>query len=151
MSDLYPFSTPATVAFVAFSDAPSMRFLRFLKPGFRHCFLLIPLPSGWLTIDPLCSGIEIMTHDAPTDHRFIDLFINGNLNIVSKRINTVNKKILLPLCFSCVGLVKRVLGVRAWWVQTPYQLYRYLQNQADEVRPSDPFYELSNFYNTRSL
>lgn len=30
---------------------------------------------------------------------------------------------------TCVTFVKKILCIRAWWVQTPYQLHRYLRKR----------------------
>lgn len=34
----------------------------------------------------------------------------------------------LPWCFTCVHVAKRILGIRKWWIQTPWQLYNYLMD-----------------------
>ena len=36
------------------------------------------------------------------------------------------RRALWPAALTCVGVVKRILGVRAPWVLTPWQLFRHL-------------------------
>ena len=34
-----------------------------------------------------------------------------------------------PSLSTCVSIVKKILGIRAWWIITPYQLYKYINNR----------------------
>jgi hypothetical protein len=36
------------------------------------------------------------------------------------------QKILPPMMFTCVEAVKRIIGLRGWWILTPWQLYAAL-------------------------
>lgn len=114
-------------ALVVFCHDTSIWWLRFLKQGFRHCFVLIETGEHeWVAIDPLANRIEVT---APIQaslealsasfeahgHRSVCAWIRGNPPLGS------------PLSlFSCVDLVKRVLRLRQPMIFTPYQLYNYL-------------------------
>lgn len=44
-------------------------------------------------------------------------------------VDAPRREALSPFMFAtCVGAAKRMLGIRAPWVLTPYQLYRYLRS-----------------------
>lgn len=52
---------------VVFTGKTDIAWLRFLKPGFRHCYALINDGQKWMSIDPLSSytDIQIYHHIAP--------------------------------------------------------------------------------------
>jgi hypothetical protein len=43
-------------------------------------------------------------------------------------------KAMLPSVTSCVDVVKRVLGIHAPFILTPWQLYKYLCNTYQETK-----------------
>jgi hypothetical protein len=47
---------------VVFCDAPRFWYIRFLKAGFRHCFIVLKTKEAWVTIDPLLTHMAVMTH-----------------------------------------------------------------------------------------
>ena len=48
-------------AYVVFTDNTSLWWLRLLKPGFRHCYLLLSCRGGrcWLELNPYSDQIEV--------------------------------------------------------------------------------------------
>lgn len=84
-----------------------------------------------------------------TNHGFMGVYIETNM--YSTVVQVIDRKTLYGFCGkypsididnparmvkiqdkatfpmnTCVGSVKKMLGIKAWWVQTPYQLYKYL-------------------------
>ena len=116
---------PQTV-YLAFCDAPGVRWLRPLRPGFRHCFLILRGPWVWVTIDPLLGCVEVMTHRVRPGFDLPQLLKDQGLHIVKIRSLDDHYRAFGPGGFSCVALAKRVLGLHAPFVLTPYQLYRTL-------------------------
>lgn len=113
-------------ALLVFCHDTEIAWLRWLRPGFRHVFAAVPAPGGWITVDPLSTLLEVEYHRLPpgTDlaawfrsrgHRVLETIIHPPLPVQWP---------LAPL--TCVSVVKRLLGVRAPLVITPWQLYRHL-------------------------
>lgn len=114
-------------AVVVFEDRAGARSLVWLRAGFRHCFCLVRRPAGWIVCDPLKSitrldvvadyaESELLSHYA----RLGMVAIAGDCSSGSRR-----GSVLRPL--TCVELVKRIVGLHAATVWTPYQLYRALR------------------------
>lgn len=111
-------------ALVVFHDAGADHPLsRFLKAGFRHCFVALKLGAYWVTVDgrrgaPVLEVLAPSTFDLATHYRSHGLTV----------VETEQRKrpIRSPLVFAnCVGLVKATLCIRSLAL-TPFQLYRHL-------------------------
>jgi len=113
----YPF------AYVAFGGRRTRWWMRFLKKGFYHCFLILGNGRDWLLIDPLI--------------HYTDLILLKNLDIrramhekgyrlirTTPIIPTIAQAHLRPL--TCVEVVKRFLGITQTKIFTPYQLFMFL-------------------------
>ena len=58
-------------AYVVFSNEATLFWLRLLKPGFRHCAMIMPAsdrPRGWTIIDPLSHHLLIDELNVPDGH-----------------------------------------------------------------------------------
>ncbi|MGB1547865.1 MAG: hypothetical protein ACPHIA_04970 [Alphaproteobacteria bacterium] len=131
-------ATEALPVLVVFSDQTDLPWLHILKRGYRHCFLAIFQGSRWLIYDPLVHRTEIAALDLPSDFNLADWYQQHGLRVVATE--TLPAPVMpspfafwayLPLRpFTCVEAVKRVLGIRAAGVFTPWQLYRYLHQFA---------------------
>lgn len=111
------------IAFVGFGGLPRFWWMRFLKKGFYHCFIILGNGYRWILIDSLS--------------HFTDAIILKNVNI-PKSLEKLgyhiiccttteparSKATLMP--FTCVETVKRFLGIKNRFILTPYQLYRFL-------------------------
>lgn len=113
---------------VVFGDAPDKRTLRFLKPGFRHCFVLIAgtRAGDWICLDPLSHRLTCHIwrlspmFDPAAHYRHL-----GQTCLWVKAPRHIARRSRIGL-FTCVELVKRMLGIRGFWVVTPWRLYRHL-------------------------
>lgn len=113
-------------AWVVFSGQTDLCMLRFLKPGFRHCFVLLNDGNCWISIDPMSHYTEILVHQVKPDFDLPGWLEKRGHRIVSTAINH-QKTVPAPFgIFSCVEAVKRILGIHALFIITPWQLYRYL-------------------------
>lgn len=121
---------PARQALVVFEDRDEGDWLKYLRPGFRHCFCVLGTGDVWTIIDPLKSKIElaICTGVAPTDlaHRY---HATGRQVLVGTRQEAPINKTFLPRPLTCVEIVKRLLDLDAPAVLTPWQLYRTLAHE----------------------
>lgn len=109
---------------VVFSGESTHAISRFLKPGFLHCFVALQRDEAWIALD----GGFRNTHVYFAAHADFDLktFYEDQgytvLEVWTGRIETRN-----PLMIgSCVGMIKRLIGVGAPLVWTPWQLYKHL-------------------------
>lgn len=126
-------------AYVVFTHAARVKWLSLLHPGFRHCFLA--LPGGdqhWVTIDPLIHHIDIRMHVVPTGLSFIDFFKTADMTIlkITKRENLTG--FTGPLSGTCVGILKRYLGIFAPFCLTPFSLYRRLLTDGADIIYAPP-------------
>ena len=96
-----------------------------LKQGFQHVYAVRnDFDRVWTVIQPGHQVLRIeqeLVTDYPTIHDYIMegetvVYYEPQPSGIAHGLNIV----------SCVGVVKYLLGIRAWWVVTPYQLYRYL-------------------------
>ena len=111
-------------AYVLFSnsDKPGVQHLR---KGFQHVSVLIKDGYDFVLIDPAGHGIEVKV--GRVDTRDIhDLAGKEDVTVVPTRIIKHTTRYKVPTLFSCVETAKRLLGVRSWFIMTPYQLYTHL-------------------------
>lgn len=105
----------------------------FTSPGFRHVFVITRARLGAVVTNQLAQGVAVdwATYDpfacaiacVRAGHRVLSLDTRHCADYV----------MLEP--YSCVSVVKALIGVRHWWIITPRQLYNYLlKHGATEVR-----------------
>ena len=113
-------------AWAVFTGQTELRWLKLLKPGFRHCFVLLNDGRHWITVDPLSPFMEVAVQPVGADFDLPGWLAQQGL-VVTKTI--VRRGVVRPApwsLFTCVEAVKRVLGIHARLVVTPWQLYRRL-------------------------
>ena len=115
-------------ALVAFSGETDIPYLKILKPGFRHCFIILRTPDRWISIDPLAHMTRIDLHDIPQGHNVPALLKEHGLTVVETYLRDAALVPSPPMFCTCVEVVKRILGIQRWDIWTPWQLYRHLQN-----------------------
>ncbi|WP_185961496.1 hypothetical protein [Telmatospirillum sp. J64-1] len=113
-------------ALVVFSGETGLVWLRWLRPGFRHCFLLLEDESGWLAYEPLVHRTEILRLDIPPAFDLRRWYEERGHVVVETRLFPADSRRPRLGIYSCVEAVKRVLGIQAPLVLTPWQLYRHL-------------------------
>jgi hypothetical protein len=125
-------------ALVVFADDTSLKCLRPLRRGFRHCFVAVASCNGWVICDPLShqTGLGFVQGLSAAD--MASWYRSRGLRVIATRTRAA------PQCpapirpFTCVEAVKRVLGLHAPWVVTPWQLYRLLQEvSAEDIEALD--------------
>tara|TARA_B100000242_G_scaffold287375_3_gene254115 strand:- start:8365 stop:8814 length:450 start_codon:yes stop_codon:yes gene_type:complete len=113
-------------AWVVFSGQTDIAWLRILKPGFRHCFVLMNDGQCWISYDPMSHYTDITVHHVPC---FFDMpgWLEGRgYRVLETRLNKTHKRPAPIGVFSCVEAVKRVLGIHHMRIITPWQLFTYL-------------------------
>lgn len=119
-------------AWVVFSGETELPWLRALKPGFRHCFVILFDQKYWVTIDPLSNHMETHVQHLPSSFNLPLWFKNRGMEVVPASINHNHKKPAPIMPFSCVEAVKRILGLHHRFIFTPWQLYRHLNKDLKE-------------------
>lgn len=114
---------------------PYYSFTKLLKPGFRHVELTRPLQYGpsiddvaWLNVLPMFEMLDV------------DINYESTPPWVRCPNSTVQKVTAIAPLMSvrswfdmgpptCVEVVKMALGIRAFWVRSPWQLFQYIQKR----------------------
>ncbi len=123
-------------AWVVFSGQTDLPWLRILKKGYRHCYILLDDGKHWITVDPLSNYTDISVHDMPLNFNLSLWMKNRGHMIVPATIEHRDKQApWMP--FSCVEAVKRILGIHNAFIFTPWQLYRYLQKYRQKDRQKE--------------
>lgn len=113
-------------AIVVFADDVCLKWLRPLRSGFRHCFVAVNRSDVWIISNSLSHYTDL---DVAVDWTAAEISAwYHRLGCVTVETTT---RTPVPRCapirpFTCVESVKRILGLRAPWVLTPWQLYRHL-------------------------
>lgn len=113
-------------ALVVFSGRADLAWLRVLKRGFRHCFVLVDLGEQWLLINPMSHYTAVDLCPGMTAEDLADVYRGLGLTVVPARTGQPFPRPAPWRPYTCVEEVMRILGIRAPWVLTPWQLYRRL-------------------------
>ncbi|EME70395.1 hypothetical protein H261_08733 [Paramagnetospirillum caucaseum] len=122
-----PPAPPPPRALVVFSGKADLGWLRLLRPGFRHCFVLLELNGAWVCVNPLAhrTSVELWSLDPATDLPGW-LRSQEGLTVVETEVRRPPRRPSPLGLYSCVEAVKRVLGLQERWVLTPGQLHDHL-------------------------
>lgn len=129
-------------ALVAFSGQTELPWLRLLRTGFRHCFVLIEsrgpgvsggdAGGGWVLYNPLSNATQIALwplHDEETIRAWLS---QQGYTVVETHVRPLTARVLPWRPFTCVEAVKRALGLHEDWIFTPWQLYNLIKNDNKE-------------------
>ncbi|MBP2313382.1 hypothetical protein [Azospirillum soli] len=126
MSRMPAVSPETPRAWVVFRGDAELWWLRLLKPGFRHCLALLNDGRRWVMVDPLATFMDVAVLDVAPGWDLPGWFRGQGMEVVAA---PVRRGLTRPAPwgpFTCVEAVKRVLGLHAPFVVTPWQLYRRL-------------------------
>ena len=127
MSDLVqdPVLSNPQNAWVVFSGQADMPWLKILKPGFRHCSVLLNDGKSWISYDPLSNYTDITVHHLPPEFDLPSWMSQRGHKVMPAPLGKPKKPAPFGV-YSCVEAVKRALGIHAGFIFTPWQLYRHL-------------------------
>ena len=102
---------------------------KFLKTGYKHVFALYFDGLFWSRLDFTIGWVQfdVLTYKT---HATIKDIIKGQ-NVTAQYVETWRipryrvRMFLAP--WTCTEMMKSLLGIRAWWVITPYQLFKYCE------------------------
>lgn len=118
---------PEGAALIAFTGKTDLKALRWLKPGFRHCLIATKRTSSWLICDSLAHQLHIDLIEGVDSIDLEHWFRSRGYRVVRHSIKPAPLRAQFLRPFTCVETVKRMLGIDAKWVFTPWQLYQYLE------------------------
>lgn len=120
-------------ALVVFTDAREIPWLRLLRPGFRHVLVALRLPGGgWIVVNPLSHQIRIDSVATLEGPALAHWFRAQGFTVVETMTRRAPRREAPWAPMTCVEVVKRLLGIHARWVWTPWALYRLLVRDALE-------------------
>lgn len=120
---------------IVFVDYTECRYLRWLKQGFRHCFVVMRSQERWIVCDPLKNCIEFSTFNIPIDFDLSDFYRSrGHIVVAGSLSGQRQAASLLPEFLTCVSIAKRIVGIQSFWTFTPWQLFRLLVSEKDRWR-----------------
>ena len=114
---------------VVFTDQTDLWWLRHLRRGFRHCFILLRFGDTWFSVDALSHKTEIMRIDLPDHFKLVGWLESQGETVVTCRKFSETRKLLWPAAFTCVESVKRILGIHQPFIFTPWQLYQFIKER----------------------
>ncbi|MGQ0526465.1 MAG: hypothetical protein ACT4OY_00305 [Alphaproteobacteria bacterium] len=118
-------NTKAPQAWVIFSGQTDLPWLRIFKRGFRHCYVLLNDGEHWISVDPLSHYTDVSVHNLPPNFDLPLWLKDRGHTVLPAPVARIQKE--APwMIFTCVEAVKRVLGIHARLIFTPWQLYRHL-------------------------
>ena len=116
----------AVPALVGFVDNGGLWWLRALRPGFRHCFVAVRDEPFWVVLDPLSHHTLVRVE---TEDDLASGYRRLGITVVATRLRSPPPRPAPWRPYTCVEAVKRVLGIHAPWVLTPWQLYLWLRSE----------------------
>lgn len=120
-------SNPPSKAWVVFCPESEIWWLRFLKPGFKHCFVIVSCGDHWVSVDPLSTYTELRCLENKILPEVLDELSKDNI-VIETLLNHDAVKPQTVGIFSCVSVVKKILGIQNRWIFTPWQLAKCLTN-----------------------
>jgi hypothetical protein len=95
-----------------------------LADGFAHCFVVCRIDGFWIAFDPH-RGVPSLRVVASACFDLAEFYHELGYSVVETPIR--ENKFLAPILpATCVAVVKRVIGLRALLIITPWQLFRRL-------------------------
>jgi hypothetical protein len=101
--------------------------VKMLKPPFQHVYLIQKSQGGafWIIVDPKASHTE-MNLLPVSEYPHVRLLCESN-DVILPVKTIIKPDDRWTFCIiNCVEIVKSFLGIRAFWVWTPKQLYNYI-------------------------
>lgn len=123
-----------TDVLVIFVDHTDCKWLKWLKPGFRHCFVALNSGGQWIVCDSLKNKMEIEIFDFPDEFNLARFYLDQGYTVLSGlRIEKKMSKNIKMEITTCVTIVKRLIGLECYWILTPWRLFCFLKNPQNNI------------------
>jgi hypothetical protein len=105
-------------------------FFRFLDPDFQHCYIIGESYGGqyWKVINNHRSHLQVDMEPKSLYPTVRDYCGDGAKIITIRSAVDLHKPLQFLNIFTCVDVVKGVLGINSFFLWTPKQLFRRLKN-----------------------
>ena len=110
---------------VVFSEQNRIKWLRYLKPGFRHCFAYGLSRAGWLALDPLSHCLVVNHVDFPPEADLAAAFRKAGWMALTVEARQPAPRPAPLAAFTCVELVKRLIGLHDRSIRTSWELFTF--------------------------
>ena len=94
-------------AWVAFCGEAEMWWLRLLRPGFRHCFVVLNDGVRWITVDPLSPHMEVVVQPVASDFDLIGWLKERGHAVVAAPVRRDHLRPAPLMPFTCVEAAMR--------------------------------------------
>jgi len=115
------------IALVVFSSDADLNWLRVLKTGFRHCFIVLESSGCWIIYDPLLHRTDISVVEGDDVFGLLRLYRARGMRVVPWVVRCPAKRPAPMGLYTCVEAAKRILGIHSRRVITPWNLYNFLK------------------------
>lgn len=120
-----PVASLNRVALIVFEDRAAPGLLRWLRPGFRHCFCAVGTLGRWTVCDPLKGRTILDSIDDFSANELAGVWLGlGARVLLGPILDRQRQRLLAP--FTCVEMVKSIVGIDLPTAITPFQLWRAL-------------------------
>lgn len=127
-------------AVAVFVDETELPWLRWLKRGFRHCFVALNEGEAWIALDPLASRTDVRLLPLEPEADAGAWYEAQGRRVVRLSLPRLPPRASglgwLPVPCTCVGQTQRLLGVPGLAL-TPWRLCRRLEAVARRQQKSD--------------
>lgn len=121
------FDFPPKKIWIVFTGKTDIQWLKILKPGFRHCFAILNDGQKWMSVDPLAPYTDInIYHHIEPDFDLVNALRAKGYQVIKAPTKESHKSAAPIMVFTCVEAIKRLIGLHARHIITPWQLYRHL-------------------------
>jgi hypothetical protein len=124
---------PLTEYWLVFSDSTQW-ISAFLKPGFSHCYVLTRDAYNWMVINPELLYLRAEIAPIPANEDLISIWCQPYETVVKLTFKPRHTMMRFGICgmYSCVTIVRYVLGLQGIKALTPYRLYKKLLTLSDK-------------------
>lgn len=103
---------------------------RMMRPGFRHCYVLIWEGAAWLYADPTLSRTHVSILDYYENEHPAEWIEDSDASVIEVEVCNDPYRLRSPWIIgpmTCVEGCKALLGIRSFWLWSPLRLARYLE------------------------
>lgn len=120
-------------AIVVFRENQGLWWLRFLKSGFRHCFIILETDRGCVWVDPVSNRFSIKILEGHELKGLVAWYRNMDMKVLEVSVLDSPGKSFIWAPLTCVEVVKRLIGLNTMFICTPWQLYKYIKRTKSEL------------------
>ena len=122
-----------TQIYLIYTSKSEFWWSKLLKKDYKHVFAVKFDGLFWVKMDLTLGWTEygVLAYDYKDT---IDDVIQGKARYQYVEVwrKTRYRRLFAP--WTCVEMMKSLLGIKAWWILTPYQLYKYCEARHEKTK-----------------